>query len=194
VRAKVTTRKQDADGNPIGKSHSNPILDSRLYEVEFPDGSTDLFTANTIAESMYSQIDDEGHTYQLMDEIIDHQKDGTAVSKGEGSRMTTKGWKLLVQWKDKTLNWIDLKDLKESNPIETAEYAVANQISDEPAFAWWVRKVLRRRDRILSRRSSRGTGNVLISLGLSCQRALRRRYGLTGTRGPTSGERQLKRK
>jgi hypothetical protein len=31
-----------------------------------------------------------------------------------------------------------LKDLKESNPVEVAEYAVANKIDDEPAFAWWV--------------------------------------------------------
>jgi hypothetical protein len=155
VRAKVTSRKRDVDGNPVGKSHSNPLLDSRLYDVEFPDGSTDSFTANTIAESMYSQIDDEGYTYQLMDEIIDHQKDATALSKGDTTPMTTKGWKLLVQWKDKTTSWIPLKDLKESNPVETAEYAVANQISDEPAFAWWVRKVLRRRDRIIKKVKSR---------------------------------------
>jgi hypothetical protein len=52
VRAKkVRARKWDHDGTPIGRSHSNPILDSHLYEVEFPDGSTDAFTANVIAES-----------------------------------------------------------------------------------------------------------------------------------------------
>jgi hypothetical protein len=27
VRAKVTSHKRDADGKPIGKSHSNPLLD-----------------------------------------------------------------------------------------------------------------------------------------------------------------------
>jgi hypothetical protein len=40
---------------------------------------------------MYLQIDDEGHTYQLMDKIINHQKDGKAVSKCKGSHLTTKG-------------------------------------------------------------------------------------------------------
>lgn len=30
--------KQDALGQPIGTANENPILDSRLYELEFPDG------------------------------------------------------------------------------------------------------------------------------------------------------------
>ena len=32
-----------------------------------------------------------------------------------------------------------------------AEYAVANEISDEPAFKWWVKKTLRHRGRIISK-------------------------------------------
>ena len=44
-----------------------------------------------------------------------------------------------------------IKDLKNSNPVEVAEYAVANRIQDEPAFAWWVKTVLRRRNRIISK-------------------------------------------
>ena len=35
--AVVKTRKRDADGNPIGKANVNPLLDTRLYKVEFPD-------------------------------------------------------------------------------------------------------------------------------------------------------------
>jgi hypothetical protein len=59
VKAKVTGRKRDADGNPIGKRNANPILDTREYEVEFPDGATDVFTANIIAENLYAQVDEE---------------------------------------------------------------------------------------------------------------------------------------
>jgi hypothetical protein len=130
LRAKVTARKQDQNGKPMGLAHLNPILNTRLYKVEFPDGSTDAFGANIIAESMYLQIDDEGHSFQLLKEIINHESDGNAVSKDDvyvkepGGNCTpwrtTKGWKLLVQWKDGTSNWIPLKDLKESNPVETA--------------------------------------------------------------------------
>jgi hypothetical protein len=31
---------------------------------------------------------------------------------------TTKGWQLLVSWKDGTTDWLPLKELKVSNPIE----------------------------------------------------------------------------
>jgi hypothetical protein len=41
-------------------------------------------------------------------------------------------------WKDKSTSWVKLKDLKASNPIELAEYAVVNRIAEEPAFKWWV--------------------------------------------------------
>ncbi len=36
-----------------------------------------------------------------------------------------------------------------------AEYAVNNRIADEPAFSWWVRQVLRKRDRVIAKVKSR---------------------------------------
>jgi hypothetical protein len=48
-----------------------------------------------------------------------------------------------------------MTNLKESNPVQVAEYAVANKIADEPAFAWWIGDVLHRRNRIISKVSSR---------------------------------------
>jgi hypothetical protein len=91
TKAKVTGRKRDADGNPVGRRNANPILDSREYEVEFPDGATDVFTANIIAENLYSQVDAEGHSYSILEEIIDHKSDGTAVSKDDGFETTRQG-------------------------------------------------------------------------------------------------------
>jgi hypothetical protein len=57
--------------------------------------------------------------------------------------LTTRGWQLLVKWKEGGSDWIPLKDLKESYPVEVAEYAIANKISAEPAFAWWKNKVIK---------------------------------------------------
>ena len=143
-RATVLRRKRNQDGDPIGKRNQNPILDTREYEVQFPDGSTDTCTANTIAENMYSQVDNQGREYLLLQEITDHKTDGSAVVKDDGfitsstgqrrPRTTTRGWKLLVSWKDDSSSWVPLKDLKGSNPVEVAEYAVANKIAEEPAF------------------------------------------------------------
>jgi hypothetical protein len=46
--------------------------------------------------------------------------------------------------------WIPLKDLKESHSVEVAEFAKARGIEDEPAFAWWVPYMLKKRDVIIS--------------------------------------------
>ena len=144
--AKVTKRLRDADGLPIGTANENPILDSRVYEVEYSDGHKTSLAANLIAENMLSQVDDEGNRFQLLSDIIDHRKNGTEVTQQDAfvttrtgtkrRRETTKGWEILVEWKDGSTTWVQLKDLKESNSIELAEYAVQARISEEPAFAW----------------------------------------------------------
>ena len=108
--------------------------------------------ANVIAENMYSQVDGEGRHYNIMQEISEHKRDDSAIDKADGftnnrsgteiPKKTTHGWSLQVDWKSGTSTWVPLKDLKESNPVELAEYAVANQINEEPAFKWWVPYVL----------------------------------------------------
>jgi len=58
----VKNRKRRLDGDLMGRSNANPILDTSIYEVEFDDGSTEAYTANIIAEHIYSQVDGEGYT------------------------------------------------------------------------------------------------------------------------------------
>jgi hypothetical protein len=162
VRGTVVRRKRDEMGRLVGKSNNNPLLDTREYEVEFPDGSIDYLSANIIAETMYSQVDQDGHEHLLLDAIIDHRFDNTALSKDDsvlpGSnklRRTTKGCQLLVSWKDGSTNWIALADMKDAYMVQTAEYAVANKIASEPCFAWWVPHTLRKRERIIKKVKSR---------------------------------------
>ena len=57
----------------------------------------------------------------------------------------------MVEWKDRSSDWIPLADLKNSYPVQVAEYAVNNKIASEPAFAWWVPHVLKKRDRIIQK-------------------------------------------
>jgi hypothetical protein len=61
----------------------NPILDTRVYEVEFPDGTINDYAANIIAEALYAQVDVDGNRYLLLKEIIDHKKDQSALSREE---------------------------------------------------------------------------------------------------------------
>ncbi|MGH7954663.1 MAG: hypothetical protein ACREOZ_01755, partial [Gloeomargaritales cyanobacterium] len=165
ISCRVIDRKRDHDGQPLGRHNRNPILNTRVYNVEFPDGHVEEYAANVIAESLYSQVDNEGNQYLIMREIVDHKKDGTAIAKvdmwissangNKRKRLTTKGWTFTILWKDGSTTSEPLRNLKESNPVEIAEYAVANKIADEPAFAWWIKDVLRRRDRIISKVRSR---------------------------------------
>jgi hypothetical protein len=41
---------------------------------------------------------------------------------------------MCVRWKNGDTSWESLKDMKEANPMESAEYAVAHGISTKPAF------------------------------------------------------------
>ena len=64
-------------------------------------------------------------------------------------RKTTVGWKLLVCWKNNSTKWIPLKIMKESYPVQVAEFAVANKLVQDPAFCWWVPYTSQKRDVIL---------------------------------------------
>jgi hypothetical protein len=66
LRAKITGRKRDENGNPIGRYNSNPMLNSRIYLAEFPDGHIQELSANTIVEAVYNQIDGDGYNEQTL--------------------------------------------------------------------------------------------------------------------------------
>ena len=61
------------------------------------------------------------------------------------------GIESLVKWTNGGCQWIPLNILKESNPVQVAEYVVAQNIADKPAFAWWIHYVLRKCDVIVSK-------------------------------------------
>ena len=159
-RGKVTSRKRDHNDDPIGLAHDNHILDTREYVICFDDGDEAELSANLIAESMYANCYPDGRQYFIFDSIINHSRLDTTIkltdqtqiqSNGHAYKQrSTIGWQLCCLWKDGSTSWIDLRDLKESHPIQTAEYAIAAGIDHEPAFNWWVHDVFRCQDQIIS--------------------------------------------
>ena len=125
------------------------------------DGIPHEYVANTIAENLYSQVDSEGRQQLIFEEIIDHQKNEEAIPIGQGTvktrggqlrpKITTKGWELKAEWADGMSSWLPLCEVNNANPEEVAEYAVASKIDEEPAFKWWVSKMLRKRQAIVCR-------------------------------------------
>ena len=115
--------------------------------------------------NFHPTVDLDGYHSQILECILDHKKEAKAVDQSDQwfvtkrgtrkMRQTTVGWKFHIRWKDGTKTWVSLKFLKESNPVETAKYASARKLNEEPAFAWWVPYKLQKRDRIIAGVNSR---------------------------------------
>ena len=105
---RVVGVSRNNEGQTIGKFNHNPIMNTKVYDIMFPYGSVHHYTTNTIAKNMYSQVDENGQRYQLMDHISNHKTDGRVLPKIEaftvsrnGNRackQTTKECYLEVQW------------------------------------------------------------------------------------------------
>jgi hypothetical protein len=108
ITAKVIVRKLVADRALYGKRKNNSILVTHVYKVQFPDGHTEEYAVNVFAESLYSTVDDEGNTYFITKDIVEHKGSCAAlvgdewfiISKNgqKKLRKTTQGWKLCISY------------------------------------------------------------------------------------------------
>ena len=100
-----------------------------------------------------------------MELILEQKCDGTAVRMYENYFMTKQGkhnmrhsnvgWSFHIKWKNGSTEWVVIKYLKETNPVDVAEYDTARGIEKEPLLVWWVPYTLRKRDVIVSEVSLR---------------------------------------
>lgn len=56
--ATVIGVSRDSDGKRKGRYNANPIVNSQVYGVMFPDGVVKEYAANAIAENIWSQVDE----------------------------------------------------------------------------------------------------------------------------------------
>ena len=106
LEATVHKCKHAPDGSLLGTTNANPTLDSRLYEVEFPDGSYQDYATNTLLENLVSHVDEEGMHHAILKGIVNHKRLDTAVGIDDGVYedshgatrhvITTKGCQLKV--------------------------------------------------------------------------------------------------
>ena len=79
---------------------------------------------------MVSECDPDGRQYRMLKEISDHRKNNTALNVADGSyrtragnlvhKCTTKGWKLLIEWIDGSMDWVRLAEMKEAYPCPSS--------------------------------------------------------------------------
>mmetsp|Transcript_36343 Transcript_36343/g.51401 ORF Transcript_36343/g.51401 Transcript_36343/m.51401 type:complete len:124 (+) Transcript_36343:712-1083(+) len=67
-RGIVRRRMFDEEGQPIGAATRNPLADTRRYEVEYEDDSTETLSANLLSENILAQVAKHGHKHRLMEE------------------------------------------------------------------------------------------------------------------------------
>ena len=192
--AKVIGRATDQDGNVIGTYGYNPYSNTMVYDVEFPDVEIKEYSVNEIAENMYAQVDAEGFSHSLLDSILDFKKDVNAVDKEDmyvtnksGQYRvfnTTAGWKLLFLWNNGTEKCIPLSVMKNSKPVEVAQFEVARGVDREPDFSWWVPYNLSCCDRIISGVNSR-VKRVTHKYGVELPRTVQEAYALDDKNGNT---------
>ena len=81
--ARITKSVKENEENPRGVEHPTLFADHSLYEVSFTNVQTEDLTANMISENMISQVDSEGHHYQVLKEISDYSADGSALKRSD---------------------------------------------------------------------------------------------------------------
>ncbi len=64
---RVTKRLRDTNIIPIGTAHDSPILDCRVYEVEYQDGYKAALVANVISIHMFAKVDSEENRHVMID-------------------------------------------------------------------------------------------------------------------------------
>ena len=100
--ARVKNRLKDANGRPIGVATDNPILYSRMYEVEYCNGYVSEMAANVFAENLFVQFDQEGNRFLLIEYIIETRTNGTQTLEQDVFFITKRGTKQSkIQLKDK---------------------------------------------------------------------------------------------
>ena len=73
-------------------AHQNPLFNTRAYLVEFKDGSVAEYTANIISENIYSQVDQEGRSFSILQEITDHKVDSKVdLNESNGFYLSANG-------------------------------------------------------------------------------------------------------
>ncbi len=110
----VVGRKHGTEGNPIGMRHSNPNLNTWEYQVKFSDALTaTAYAANVIAEDLYSQEDKDGRHFAILQEITNHNWDGTVKQGRRFYRDPSRAaLSLVVDKESLERRWHGLKSIK----------------------------------------------------------------------------------
>ena len=103
----IRSRKSTVDGKQLqGKENKNHILDTRTYNVEFPDDGTAKYSTKSIIESLFDNSNENGERMVLISGIIIHRNIDDAIPSNQSNTevngntkrvITTKGLDIQVE-------------------------------------------------------------------------------------------------
>ena len=134
-------------------AQTNPMLDTMVYQIEFAGAKLQKLTTNVIVESMYTQFDADGNEYLVLDLLVDYHQKNKVISLTDQqisiwgtpvTGKTTADWKICYKCRYGSTSWEKFSELKESHPVQTAEFAVGQGIDHEPTFNWQAKHVLKK--------------------------------------------------
>ena len=83
-------------------ANDKPIMESRMYEVEYSYGYVAAMAANLIDDNLFTQVDQEGNIFVLIEYITNTRTNGTQKLNQDAFVITKSGTK---QRKNTTKGW-----------------------------------------------------------------------------------------
>ena len=161
VLVKIISCQRDGSGELIGTKNEIPILDTPIYNVQFPDGHHEQYSRNVLVESLSFSVDHDGYDKQSILEICGYRTNSNAIScshsfhtSSNGNQIpvvTTKGWEVRICWNGNSTTWVPLRLVKNDAPLLLVQYAKTMKIHLKPAFHWWLPHTLHQGSRLLSK-------------------------------------------
>ena len=78
--AKVSWRVLDEYGKLVGTYSDNLMLNTLMYDVEFPDGATKPYASNMVADNINNYVNSDGHLSIPFGYILNYCKTSNAVT------------------------------------------------------------------------------------------------------------------
>ena len=79
ARGLVVVQSHNDIGNIMGRA--NPILDTKMHQVEFAGSKITELAENIIAKLMYALCNADGNEYLPLDALVDYHKDNKVLSQ-----------------------------------------------------------------------------------------------------------------
>ena len=99
---RVPKRLNNAEGRPIGVANYNPVLDTRMNEIDYADGYNAILADNIVAKNLFAKFDAEGNWHFLFDDITDRRTDGKEVKQQDSFTTNSRG---VRRRRETTVGW-----------------------------------------------------------------------------------------